>query len=201
METPVKHYSSGRDARLAFSVAVHVEPDVLLVDEVLSVGDASFQDRSLRRMLEFRDRRRTAIVLVSHNLAAVDLMCQQAIWLDRGKVCANGPTSGVLRAYLDSVDEASDGANDGYLDVDAVEVRDCRGCSTAELRRDEPFTVRVSGVALQDLDEPVFVVTVRGDHGPLFAGNMHIDGNWPVCLPGGPFSVECAFDAPHLAAG
>src|SRR5205807_5682740 len=72
METPVKHFSSGMYARLAFAVAVHVEPDVLLVDEVLSVGDATFQDRSLRRMLEFRNGRQAAIVFVSHNLSAVE---------------------------------------------------------------------------------------------------------------------------------
>src|SRR5207237_3667470 len=83
LDTPVKRYSSGMYARLAFSVAVHVRPDVLLVDEVLAVGDAAFQDRSLRRMLEFRDRRQAAIVFVSHNLEAVELMCQQAIWLAR----------------------------------------------------------------------------------------------------------------------
>src|SRR5579859_4488664 len=75
MDTAVKHYSSGMYARLAFAVAVHVDPDLLLVDEVLSVGDAAFQDRSLRRMLEFRDQGRAAIVFVSHNLAAIELMC------------------------------------------------------------------------------------------------------------------------------
>ena len=110
MDTPVKHYSSGMYARLAFSVAVHVEPDVLLVDEVLSVGDAAFQDRSLRRMLEFRDQGRAAIVFVSHNLAAVELMCERAVWLDRGAVRADGPTADVIRAYLDDVDEAATSA-------------------------------------------------------------------------------------------
>src|SRR5581483_11647802 len=97
----VKHYSSGMYARLAFSVAVHVEPDVLLVDEVLSVGDAGFQDRSLRRMVQFRDRREAAIVFVSHNLAAVEFMCPRSIWLERGVPRAQGETSEVLRAYLD----------------------------------------------------------------------------------------------------
>src|SRR5579864_9502960 len=102
MDTPVKHYSSGMYARLAFSVAVHVEPDVLLVDEVLSVGDMAFQDRSLTRMLEIRDRRQAAIVFVSHNLAAVELMSRRTIWLDQGNVCADGATADVLRAYLDA---------------------------------------------------------------------------------------------------
>src|ERR1051326_2720826 len=87
MDTAVKHYSSGMYARLAFSVAVHVEPDVLLVDEVLSVGDAAFQERSLRRMLEFRDRRQAAIVFVSHNLAALELMCPRSEERRVGKEC------------------------------------------------------------------------------------------------------------------
>jgi ABC-type polysaccharide/polyol phosphate transport system ATPase subunit len=201
MDTPVKYFSSGMYARLAFSVAVHVEPDVLLIDEVLSVGDASFQDRSLRRMLEFRDQGRAAIVFVSHNLAAVELMCQRAFWLDRGSVCASGPTTDVLRAYLDAVDDAGDQDGDAALRAHAVEVLDGRGRPTDCLSGDEPFTVRVTGEALRDLAEPVFVVTVRGDHGPLFAGNMHIDGNWPAALAQGAFELECAFDEPHLRPG
>jgi homopolymeric O-antigen transport system ATP-binding protein len=202
MDTPVKHYSSGMYARLAFSVAAHADPDVLLVDEVLSVGDAAFQDRSLRRMIEYRDRGRTAIVFVSHNLAAVELMCARAVWLDRGMVRAVGSSADVIRAYLDEVDDEA-GAHDGasYLVAECVEVLDCRGRPTDTVRPDEPFTVRVRGQAQRDLIEPVFVVSIRGDHGPLFAGNMHIDGNWPERVPSGSFEVECAFGPSGLAAG
>src|ERR1700730_1024890 len=201
MDTPVKHFSSGMYARLAFSVAVHVDPDILLVDEVLSVGDAAFQDRSLRRMLEFRDQARAAIVFVSHNLAAIELMCQRAVWLDRGAVRAAGPTSEVLTAYLDAVDDVGEEKGDAYLTAECVEVLDCRGNPSDCLAGDEPFKVIVAGQALRDLVEPVFVVTIRGDHGPLFAGNMHIDGNWPAAMARGPFRVECAFDVPRLTAG
>jgi ABC-type polysaccharide/polyol phosphate transport system ATPase subunit len=201
LDTPVKHYSSGMYARLAFSVAVHVEPDVLLVDEVLSVGDAEFQDRSLRRMMELRDRAQAAIVFVSHNLSALELMCQRAIWLERGAVCADGATFDVLREYLDAVDDSSDQGDGGYLHIDGVEVLDGEGCPTRRLTSDSPFTVIVRGRALKDLPEPVFVVTVRGDRGPLFAGNMHIDGNWPTRLPAGPFCVACDFGPPHLTPG
>jgi hypothetical protein len=88
-----------------------------------------------------------------------------------------------------------------YLTADCVQVLDCQGRVTEALRSDEPFTVRVSGQAQRELIEPVFVVTIRGDHGPLFAGNMHIDGNWPRRLPSGPFTVECAFDGPNLKPG
>ncbi|MBV8719421.1 MAG: ABC transporter ATP-binding protein [Chloroflexi bacterium] len=201
MDTPVKHYSSGMYARLAFSVAVHVEPDVLLVDEVLSVGDAEFQDRSLRRMLEFRDRKQAAIVFVSHNLAALELMCPRAIWLERGGGRAAGATSGVLRAYLDAVDSAAEDLNDAHLAISDVEVLNAAGRVTDALAANEPFTVRVRGTAAQELAEPVFVVTIRGDHGPLFAGNMHIDGNWPRVLARGPFALECAFGPPRLRPG
>ena len=201
METPVKHYSSGMYARLAFSVAVHVDPDVLLVDEVLSVGDAAFQDRSLRRMLDFRDRNEAAIVFVSHNLAAVELMCERAVWLDGGYPCAVGPTSDVLRAYLDAVDDTGDRGDDAHLVVDRVEVLNSSGRVATEVDPTRPFAVRVSGQALEDLVEPVFVVTIRGDHGPLFAGNMHIDGSWPARVPRGPFRVECDFGPPELAPG
>jgi ABC-type polysaccharide/polyol phosphate transport system ATPase subunit len=201
METPVKRFSSGMYARLAFAVAVHVDPDVLLVDEVLSVGDAAFQDRSLRRMLDFRDRGRAAVVFVSHNLAAIELMCQRAIWLDRGSVCASGPTSEVLRAYLDAVDDVGDEQSDGYLSAECVEVLDGLGRPAESLTGDQPFSVRVSGQALRDLVEPVFVITIRGNHGPLFAGNMHVDGNWPANLPRGPFCVECSFGPPNLKPG
>jgi ABC-type polysaccharide/polyol phosphate transport system ATPase subunit len=201
MDTPVKHYSSGMYARLAFAVAVHVTPDVLLVDEVLSVGDAEFQDRSLRRMLQFRDRRQAAIVFVSHNLAAVELMCPRAVWLERGLARAGGPTSDVLREYLDAVDLETDTTEAGWLEIDRVQVLDADRRPTSWLAERDPVTVLVNGSALQELPEPVFVVTIRGDHGPLFAGNMHIDGNWPERLPRGPFSLECAFGPQPLRAG
>jgi ABC-type polysaccharide/polyol phosphate transport system ATPase subunit len=200
MDTPVKHYSSGMYARLAFAVAAYVQPDVLLVDEVLSVGDASFQDASLRRMLAFREAG-AAVIFVSHNMAAVELMCQRAVWLDHGRVRASGPTPEVVRAYLDTLDDDNGSAASGYLTAERVEVLDASGRPAQTISGNEPFTVRISGQAQRDLVEPVFVVTLRGDHGPLFAGNMHIDGNWPERLPAGPFRLECAFGPPRLRPG
>lgn len=201
MDTPVKRYSAGMYARLAFSVAAHVDPDVLLVDEVLSVGDAAFQDKSLRRMLAFRDSG-AAVVFVSHNLGAIELMCDRVLWLDRGGMRALGPASEVIRAYLDAVDEEESGSESGsHLTIDSVEVRDERGAPVTEIRADQAFTVRARGQALHELFEPVFVVTIRGDHGPLFAGNMHIDGNWPERVSPGAFAVDCAFGAANLVPG
>ncbi len=100
MDTPVKRYSSGMYMRLAFAVAAHLEPDILLVDEVLAVGDAVFQRRCLGKMGDFASTGRT-ILFVSHNLAAVRNLCTRAIWLKQGKVRADTDPGQAISAYLD----------------------------------------------------------------------------------------------------
>lgn len=99
IDTPVKRYSSGMFARLGFSVAAHVEPDVLIVDEVLSVGDFAFQQRCLERMNAVQARG-TTIIFVSHNLRAVTNLCTRSLLLDHGRVSKVGATSEIIQAYL-----------------------------------------------------------------------------------------------------
>ena len=99
LDTPVKRYSSGMGVRLAFSVAAHLEPDILLVDEVLAVGDAEFQQRCLGRMEDFSGTGRT-VVFVSHNMQAINQLCDRVIWLDGGKVQEDGDPSEVVTHYL-----------------------------------------------------------------------------------------------------
>ena len=102
LDTAVRTYSSGLYVRLGFAIAVTVDPDILLVDEVLAVGDAEFQDRSLERMRRFRDEGKT-FVLVSHDLAAVREMCDRSIVLDRGRVVFDGPVSEGVELYRQRV--------------------------------------------------------------------------------------------------
>lgn len=102
VDVPVKHYSSGMFMRLGFSVAIHVEPDILLVDEVLAVGDQSFQARCLDRIHDMK-RQGVAIVLVTHDLDSVRRMCDRVVWLHQGQVQADGPPVHVLEQYLDQV--------------------------------------------------------------------------------------------------
>jgi len=99
LDTPVKRYSSGMYVRLAFAVAAHLEPEILLVDEVLSVGDASFQKRCLGKMGEVSRGGRT-ILLVSHNMAAVKALTRTAVWLDRGRIREQGESADVVNRYL-----------------------------------------------------------------------------------------------------
>ncbi len=98
IDTPVKRYSSGMYARLGFSVAVHSDPDILLVDEVLSVGDAAFQEKCFAKMRDFQDQGVT-IVLVSHGLDLIRKFCHKALLLDRGHVVAEGSPNAVVQRY------------------------------------------------------------------------------------------------------
>lgn len=99
IETPVKHYSSGMYMRLAFSVAAHLEPEILVIDEVLAVGDAEFQQKCLGKMSEVAKQGRT-VLFVSHNLLAVETLCRRVIWLKDGQINEDGPASQVISSYL-----------------------------------------------------------------------------------------------------
>jgi lipopolysaccharide transport system ATP-binding protein len=101
IDTPVKHYSSGMYLRLAFAVAAHLEPEILIVDEVLAVGDASFQKKCMGKMHTVGSEGRT-VLFVSHNLSAVTSLCHRAIWLHDGKVARDGPSHQVVSDYLSS---------------------------------------------------------------------------------------------------
>lgn len=98
INTPVKNYSSGMTIRLGFSIAAHVEPEILLIDEVLTVGDQSFQRKSSEKIEQFRREGRT-IVVVSHSLGSVQQLCKEVIWLEKGRMMMRGPAAEVIAAY------------------------------------------------------------------------------------------------------
>jgi ABC-type polysaccharide/polyol phosphate transport system ATPase subunit len=110
LDTPIKHYSSGMYVRLAFAVAAHLEPDVLLVDEVLSVGDAQFQRKCLGKMDEVARGGRT-VMFISHQLTQVRRLCERVVWLDAGRVRAIGETADVVAQYESGVEEGEAGAS------------------------------------------------------------------------------------------
>lgn len=98
---PLRTYSSGMMMRLAFSVAVNVDPDILIIDEVLGVGDQAFFQKCFERIMEFRREGKT-ILCVSHSLPVLELLCNRAIWLDHGRVIKSGPVKQVIEAYMES---------------------------------------------------------------------------------------------------
>ena len=138
LDTPVKRYSSGMSVRLAFAVAAHLEPEILLVDEVLAVGDSAFQRKSLGKMGEVAREGRT-VVFVSHNLAIIQALCQRGIVLEGGRAISDAPTTEAIDQYLRTLERAAD------ADLLERTDRDSRGYEETRIRHVE---VRQSGGSL-----------------------------------------------------
>jgi len=180
IDTPIKRYSSGMYVRLAFAVAAHVKADILLVDEVLSVGDMAFQQKSMARMNELRDNGAT-IVFVSHNLSAVRLFCSRVLLLNAGRVAANGDPSEVIETYQRLEQEARNTALAKVRSQDAeviqsleegtdspdiplitkVELLNSTGQPSQDFAPTEPLTVRCHFILPREMKNPVCVIQVR----------------------------------------
>ena len=161
IDTPVKNYSSGMFVRLGFAVAAHVEPDVLLIDEVLSVGDESFQRRCAEKIDEFRRDGRT-IVFVSHGLSQVEQLCEDAAWIDKGELKMLGKSAEVISAYQGQSHQAERVEGEqgsrwgsGEAQIVHVELRDADGSRPAVLTTHEPVTIHVDMTAHTPLQDTV----------------------------------------------
>lgn len=187
---PVKTYSSGMYVRLAFAIAASVEPDILVIDEALAVGDAVFQHRCLRRLKELHDRGAT-ILFVSHDTAAVRALCDRAILLNAGRMIADGDPVEVLNCYQEIVMEreeafeaetagGSDSSTtnelqeplhytyrhgDGSAEIIGAEIFDSRHRRTSIVETGSPLSAQVTVRFLRDVDEPVFGFLIRNRHG------------------------------------
>ncbi len=160
IDTPVKHYSSGMYLRLAFAVAAHIEPEILIVDEVLAVGDAAFQKKCLEKMSDVAKKGRT-VLFVSHNLGAVIRLCDRCIWLNEGRVVRDGVPSEIINAYL------KEGTNNqaerrwssaqapGDDSVRLVAVRICQpaGIPNAAIDITKPFDIEIETEVLKPTPE------------------------------------------------
>ncbi len=211
LDTPLKRFSTGMRMRLGFSVAAHLKTEILLVDEVLAVGDVNFQKKCLGTMRELGDGGRT-LIFVSHNMAAVENLCRRTIWIDGGEVKADGPTTDVIRAYLTSL-----GAPDGHtLDLGAIKER--RGTGTARFTRmeflnqeDEAQSVVHSGDRLRirlhyecqrDLSNLNFGFRISSNLGALITDANTWTTAQPVqWAPEGPGSIDLDIDFLNLMPG
>jgi len=168
LDTPVKRYSSGMYLRLAFAVAAHLEPDILVVDEILAVGDVEFQRKCLSRMRQVGIEGRT-VVFVSHDLDSLTSLCPRSLWLEAGIIRETGSTSEVVRRYL-AAHSASVGAgmasiSAGPVTVHRVRVVPVDGVTGTPLFRDEPFAVEIEfnlAEATIGLDISVYLTNGHG---------------------------------------
>ncbi|MEX2504647.1 MAG: ABC transporter ATP-binding protein [Egicoccus sp.] len=173
LDTAVRTYSSGLYVRLGFAIAVTVDPDILLVDEVLAVGDAEFQDRSLERMQTYRDEGKT-FVLVSHDLDAVREMCDRTLVMEHGRVVFDGPVAEGVELYRQRVASAAAPPGPRRRDARRVRVEDVAllgpdGQATEEIAPSTPLTARVRLRAIAEVDVcSVGLIVTRGDGTHLY---------------------------------
>lgn len=163
IDTPVKRYSSGMYVRLGFSIAAHLDPDILLLDEVLAVGDAAFQAKCLQRIGELQ-KAGTTIVFISHDLAAVERVCDRVLLMQRGEVVADGAPSQTIAEYQRSAStfvsstslESQSSPQRKKVELVSVGLGDSEGGETSTFFTGEPLTVRLEYFAHESLKEVAF---------------------------------------------
>ena len=199
LDTPVKRYSSGMYVRLAFAVAAHLEPEILIIDEVLAVGDAEFQEKCLGKMQGVASSEGRTVLFVSHNMAAIQQLCRNALWLDHGGARELGPTAEVVRAYTSSVRDA---ARSGELSIRYVtgdkrvkllsyEVTDAHGRSSPPPGTIEDVLIHVRIEAKNRITKPAYGIAIVNDRGVLMTSINTVElGVSPPELPQGK-SVVC----------
>lgn len=205
IDTPVKHYSTGMAVRLGFAVAAHLEPDILLIDEVLAVGDAGFQKKCLGTMGALREQGRT-VLFVSHNLAAIENHCSRTIWIDQGKIREDGRTSDVIKQYLASFGREED----TYKDLRSMErqkeskiVRYTgieflnHGLAGQEVvQTGDRMALRLHYTAAEPISYPYFGVEIYNELGTMIASlNTWSSGYEVPSLPVGKGSIDLSIDS------
>lgn len=197
IDAPVKHYSSGMYVRLGFSIAVHTNPEILLVDEVLAVGDARFQHKCLQRITQMQ-RSGVTIVLVSHDVSSVESLCDEVLWFDQGELVAHGPPRDVILAYLRKLahrenvragdSEPGEGDLPGPITSDhrwgsrrveivGVELRNGGGEPSSVFFTGKPMDITIHYLARERVEDPVFGLAVHHQNGVHVCGpNTHFGG-------------------------
>ncbi len=210
LETPIKRYSSGMTVRLAFAVAAHLEPEILIIDEVLAVGDAEFQKKCLGKMKDVAKGGRT-VLFVSHSISAVRALCETGVLLDRGRVACRGPIEMVLNEYLSAKrsQSASRDINAARRNSKAPCIQDVRilnkdGHEATEINQGSDITVEVdfaSPVDMHRVTAPVLGVVVKALAGDFVGGvSMNMTGA-RISTPSGAGSLRCTLKAPPLVQG
>lgn len=203
LDTPVKRYSSGMVVRLAFAVAAHLDPEILIVDEVLAVGDAEFQRKCLGKMNEVADAGRT-VLFVSHNLAALQNLCQTAIWLDQGRVAMpKDDVNRVVSAYERSVlteTGVTDLASHHHrvvspFQITRIEILGSDGAPTAALPSDQPVRIRLWVSSSEPMRNVQIGICLRANGVNLTTFRT---SGLDLALANVPYRIECVLPAASL---
>lgn len=186
METPLKWYSSGMYVRLAFAIAAHLEPDILMMDEVLAVGDAAFQQKCLDKMHEIRQQGRT-ILFVSHDMAAITRLCQRAVLLEHGQITVDGEPHEVVNHYLSSSwktgalrewTSEADAPGNSVVRLRRVRVRTEEGDTSAAIDIRKPVGIEITYDVLEDGHILVPVVELYNEAGTQIFSTHDTSSDW-----------------------
>ncbi|HTX90981.1 MAG TPA: ABC transporter ATP-binding protein [Anaerolineales bacterium] len=211
LDTPVKRYSSGMEVRLAFSIAAHLQPQVLLVDEVLAVGDASFQQKSLQKIKQVSENGGT-ILFISHNMSTIASLCNQAIVLDQGKVVFElGPVTDAINSYLSGVakrqlaqlEETRQEEEPGPIKISAFSIRGPDGTFLETLTSGAPMDLqldyKLQGPApIKDVNVSILIKTLKGE---VIASLDNQATIGPLTLSNREGRINCHIDKLPLTSG
>jgi len=206
LDSSVKHYSSGMYVRLGFAVAVHCEPDILLVDEVLSVGDINFQAKCINKMKEL-DSKGVSKIYVSHDLSSIQLICKKALYFSRGAIKYQGNVKEVINDFRKDVlsnGKNSDsstryGTND--LIINSVELLDDRGNCKGIFKRGEPFFIKINYNSKMIIKNPEFYIGFYSEDGNLISAPNTRDHGVPIQLDVGEGEIEYRMESLPLNVG
>jgi lipopolysaccharide transport system ATP-binding protein len=191
IDTPVKRYSSGMYVRLAFAVAAHLDPEILIVDEVLAVGDAEFQKKCLGKMGDVAGEGRT-VLFVSHNMGAINNLCSQCAWINNGRLQDIGETAAIIHNYLHEADQSEGVAEidltsfperygDGQAKLLGARLLSADGQPTTEFNRGKPFTVEIE-LESRTISPLVLTLAVVNDLGINVLHTSHFDSSEPMVI-------------------
>jgi len=207
IDQPVKNYSSGMYVRLGFSIAIHVEPDILLVDEILAVGDTAFQRRCMEKFAEFRSSGRT-VVLVSHAMGTLRDMCDNAAWLQHGELVGVGSASTIVDDYIietaeDRIESTSEiqQSGSGQVLITDVELLDSRGSSSTLFRTGETQRIRLHYNCTKPVHTPVFGLAVQTLDGVRLWAHHTRDAGINIPVLDGEGYIDVVVDKLMLQAG
>jgi homopolymeric O-antigen transport system ATP-binding protein len=207
IDSPVKNYSSGMYVRLGFSVAINVDPDVLLIDEVLAVGDAEFQQRCTDKIVELKEQGRT-IIVVSHSMDSVRNLCDQVVLLEHGRLVTVGPAVEVIDEYLvdvfhDQTFESADGARwgSGEIRIERAEVLGADERAVEHVKTGDSIVVRLHYAAREHVRRPVFGIGINAADGAYVSGPNTRDAGLVLEAVSGQGRVDLHIDRLMLVPG
>jgi lipopolysaccharide transport system ATP-binding protein len=198
IDTPVKFYSSGMKIRLGFAVAAHLEPEILIIDEVLAVGDAEFQKKCLGKMEDVAHRQGRTVLFVSHNMAAIRSLCNKGILLKDGRIDMIGNTELLASRYLKGGNEI-----DGYFEIGNTSAKEKviikkavlknqNGVQTQDFEIGDDLIVELHYEATEKLEKPYFFIGFKSKFGAIGGANSLLDGYRPHEIEGNGV-IRCTF--------